>query len=490
MPLRPIDVILPYSPKGDFTWNFNQLTSDLIHSVIVPYTREPEAPPKAIHPLAVEGLTRGFDLMAVMKRCTADFIMMISPDEKIRLGARALERFLEVALDTEAGVIYSDYYEETENGQILEHPVIDYQTGSLRDDFEFGSLLFLSRQSVDRALNSHGSLYEGEAAGLYELRLKISMNSEIARVPELLYSRLQGKDQTRAARLFDYLRPENRKAQIEMERVLTDHLKRIGAFLKPHFEKVRRPPLPRTASVIIPVRNREKTIGEAVRSALAQETNFDFNVIVVDNHSTDGTSKILRDFARRDARLVHLIPERKDLHIGGCWNEALHCPKCGTFAVQLDSDDLYADTSTLQTLVGRFDHRGYAMVIGAYRTTDLSQREIPPGLVDHREWTCDNGRNNLLRVNGLGAPRAFFAPLLRRYPFPNVSYGEDYAVGLRLSRHYEIGRVFEPIYICRRWEGNSDSGLSLEASNRHDTYKDRLRTMEILARQKINRAED
>jgi cellulose synthase/poly-beta-1,6-N-acetylglucosamine synthase-like glycosyltransferase len=310
------------------------------------------------------------------------------------------------------------------------------------------------------------------------------------RIPEFLCFRLEESDQTRVEKLFDYVRPENRKAQIEMERVLTDYLKRIDAFLEPHFQKIRRPVSPKTASVIIPVRDRQRTIGDAVKSALVQRTDFDFNVIVVDNHSTDKTPSILQDLMRRDSRLIHLIPSRKDLLIGGCWNEAIHSSRCGTFAIQLDSDDLYADTSVLQRIVDRFDDGEYAMVIGTYRTTDLNQREIPPGVVDHREWTRDNGHNNLLRVNGIGAPRAFYTPLLRNHPFPNVSYGEDYAVGLRLSRHYEIGRILEPIYVCRRWEGNSDASLSTEAYNQHDTYKDRLRTLEILARQKLNREKD
>ncbi len=244
--------------------------------------------------------------------------------------------------------------------------------------------------------------------------------------------------------------------------------------------------MPKTASIIIPVKNRAETIADAVKSALSQQTDFRFNVIVVDNHSSDSTPKILQKLARQDSRLVHLVPSRRDLLIGGCWNEAIDSPSCGTFVVQLDSDDLYAETSTLRRIVDKFDDGEYAMVIGAYKTTDLNQREIPPGIVDHREWTRENGHNNLLRVNGLGAPRAFYASLLRKYPFPNVSYGEDYALGLHLSRYYEIGRIFEPIYICRRWEGNSDVGLSIEERNRNDTYKDRLRTLEILARQKLN----
>jgi glycosyltransferase involved in cell wall biosynthesis len=324
---------------------------------------------------------------------------------------------------------------------------------------------------------------------LYDLRLKISIDSKIVRIPEFLCSRFESKSETRAERIFDYLRPENRRAQVEFEQVLTSHLRRTGAFLEPRFKTVHPPLMPRTASVIIPVKNREETIVDAVQSALGQETDFPFNVIVIDNHSADNTPKILEDFARKDPHLLHLIPSQKDLLIGGCWNEALQSSHCGTFAVQLDSDDLYAQTSVLQTIVEHFNNGDYAMVVGAYKTTDLNQNEIPPGIVDHPEWTRENGRNNLLRVNGLGAPRAFYVPLLRRLPFPNVSYGEDYAVGLRLSREYEIGRIFDPIYVCRRWEGNSDAGLSIEASNRHDEYKDHLRTSEILARQRMNRGE-
>lgn len=488
--MRRIDVILPYSPTPDFQWNLRQLASDLIHLVIVPHIQKPEGLPRGVQSLAVDRLTAGSDLMAIVERCEADFIAMIFPGHRIRLQYRALERFLEVSLDTEAGFVYSDFYQETENGQIVECPVVDYQLGSLRDDFDFGPLVLLSRHHIDRALKGHGALDGRSWSALYDLRLKISIDSQIVRIPEFLCSRLGVRDQTTGEKLFDYLRPENREAQNEMEKVLTDHLRRIGAFLEPRFERVRRQVLPKTASIIIPVRNREKTIGDAVRSALAQQTDFDFNVIVIDNHSTDNTPEILEHFVRKDAHLIHLIPSRKDLLIGGCWNEAIHSPQCGTFAVQLDSDDLYADTTALQRMVDRFDDGDCAMVVGAYRITDLHLEEIPPGIVDHREWSRDNGRNNLLRVNGLGAPRAFFSPLLRRHPFPNVSYGEDYAMALRLSRHYEIGRIFEPIYICRRWEGNSDARLSREASNRHDTYKDRLRTLEILARQRLNREKD
>ncbi len=463
------------------------MNSGPIDSIIVPYTQKPQSLPEGVHALPVDNLSGGVDLMAVLERCKADFILMVFPGQRIRLGSRALERFLEVACDTGAGLVYSDYYEESKDGAIVEHPVIDYQLGSLRDDFDFGPLAILSRHSIDHVVNYHSGLDQGKGSGFYNLRLKISIDSKIIRLPEYLCSRFADPEKNRGERLFDYLRPESRENQIEMEKVLTGHLRRIGAFLEPRFERLRYRDLPQTTSVIIPVKNRERTVGDAVNSALAQETRFDFNVIVVDNHSADRTPEILQKLAMEDSRLIHLLPSRKDLLIGGCWNEAINSPKCGTFAVQLDSDDLYAYTSALQRIVDKFNDGGYAMVVGAYRTTDINQKEIPPGIVDHREWTRKNGHNNLLRVNGMGAPRAFYTPLLRKHPFPNVSYGEDYAVALRLSRHYEIGRIFDPIYTCRRWEGNSDAGLSVEFRNRYDAYKDRLRTLEILARQKLNR---
>jgi glycosyltransferase involved in cell wall biosynthesis len=265
-------------------------------------------------------------------------------------------------------------------------------------------------------------------------------------------------------------------------------LKRIGAYLAPEFQI---PPersigFPVRASVVIPVRNRERTIEDAVNSALSQRTMFSFNVIVVDNHSTDRTSEILQEIESRDGRLIHLKPSRRDLGIGGCWNEAIYSSHCGEYAVQLDSDDLYSDEHTLETIVAKFGERAYAMVIGSYKIVDFELREIPPGLIDHREWTRENGRNNALRISGLGAPRAFYVPVLRQFGFPNASYGEDYAVALRISRDYEIGRIYDPIYYARRWEGNSDAALPLPTANRYDAYKDHLRTVEILARQRMN----
>jgi glycosyltransferase involved in cell wall biosynthesis len=339
-------------------------------------------------------------------------------------------------------------------------------------------------------MSNYGRVDEGlRWTGIYDLRLKASIDSSILRIPEPLYTRVPADRRMSGERQFDYVDPRQREYQIEMEDVATQHLKRIGAYLEPVFK-----PTPRTgddfpvrASVVIPVRNRERTIRDAVNSALSQQAPFDFNVIVVDNHSSDRTSQILEEIASINARLVHLHPTRTDLGIGGCWNEAIYSAHCGEYAVQLDSDDIYSDETTLAKIVACFEEGHYAMVIGAYRIVNFDLEEIPPGLIDHREWTHDNGRNNALRINGLGAPRAFYTPVLRQIGFPNVSYGEDYSVALRISRDYEIGRIYEPIYFARRWEGNSDAALPIATANRYDFYKDHLRTVELLARIGMNR---
>ncbi|HNG29871.1 MAG TPA: glycosyltransferase family 2 protein, partial [Blastocatellia bacterium] len=420
------------------------------------------------------------------------YLLLILPGGAVELGARAAERFLQVAEDSGAGWLYSDF-RRRDGEDISDHPLIDYQLGSIRDNFDFGSVVLLSRRAVNAALHHHGEVPESlNWGGLYDLRLKLSLSdlnaSAVLRIPEPLYTRSVADARTSGEKLFDYVDPRKRDYQIEMEQIATAHLQRLGAWLEPEFAAV-----PESseqfavkASVVIPVRNRVKTIADAVRSALAQQTDFDFNVIVVDNHSTDGTTDALKALAAENPRLIHLTPTRTDLGIGGCWNEAVFSEHCGRYAVQLDSDDIYSGEQTLSRVVAEFDAGKYAMVIGSYTIVDFDLNELPPGLIDHREWTRDNGRNNALRINGLGAPRAFDVTVLRQIGLPNTSYGEDYAVALRLSRQYELGRVYDSLYFARRWSGNSDSALPLQTANRYDVYKDRLRTLEILARQNFN----
>jgi hypothetical protein len=414
-------------------------------------------------------------------------VLLALPGGEVRLGQRGLERMLSVAEDTGAGWVYSDFRDAVD-GKATEHPLIDLQVGSLRDTFDFGSLVVVSRPAAETAWSAHGGPGALRFGGLYDLRLKLSLAAPVVRIPEPLYDRVPLDRRTTGERGFDYVDPRHRDYQSEMEEVATTHLKRIGAYLRSDFEPL--PPSPGgfrvRASVVIPVRNRVRTVADAVRSALGQKAGFGFNVIVVDNHSTDGTSPLLADLARQDQRIVHLVPARTDLGIGGCWNEAVFSSHCGEYAVQLDSDDLYADETTLERMIACFASGPYAMVIGSYTLVDFDLREIPPGLVDHREWTRENGRNNALRVNGLGAPRAFYVPVLRRHGLPNVSYGEDYAAALKISRRYEIGRVYDSVYLARRWEGNSDAALPLATANRYDAYKDRIRTLEVLARQRLD----
>jgi len=425
------------------------------------------------------------DLLEAWK---SEYLLLALPGGTIEFGARALERFIQIADDSGAGLIYSDFRERS-GDEVSDHPLIDYQLGSIRDNFDFGSVLLLSRKAVDAAMGKYGVADKNiEWGGLYDLRLKLSIDSAILRIPEPLYARAVVDARESGEKIFDYVDPRKRDYQIEMEQIVTTHLKRIGAHLTPEFEVVSESSdaFQTTASVIIPVRNRVKTIADAVSSALAQQTDFSFNVIVVDNHSTDGTTEALRQLAAENPRLIHLTPTRTDLGIGGCWNEAVYSEHCGRYAVQLDSDDIYSGDQTLARVVAEFEAGKYAMVIGSYTIVDFDLNELPPGLIDHREWTRDNGRNNALRINGLGAPRAFDVGVLRQIGLPNTSYGEDYAVALRISRQYEVGRIYDSLYFARRWSGNSDSALPLATANRYDVYKDRLRTLEILARQQFN----
>lgn len=401
---------------------------------------------------------------------------------ELNFGSTTLERMADELNDSDAGIVYADAYEQ---------PRIDYQPGSIRDDFDFGPLIGLSMSAVRSVVNQYGAVEQDlRWSALYDLRLKIATNYPIVRVPEPLYGAQDPDTRDSGTRQFDYVNPLQKEYQDEMERVATAHLRRIGAYLEPSFRRVSEvvEPFPVRASIVIPVRNRESTLRFALSSALEQQTDFSYNVIVVDNHSTDRTSTIIEEIG--DQRLVHLVPERRDLGIGGCWNEAIYSDRCGRYALQLDSDDLFSETNVLARIVDLMDAESYAMIVGSYRTVDFEFQEIPPGFVDHREWTRENGHNNALRVNGFGAPRAYDVTVVRRFGFPNVSYGEDYAVGLRTCREYEIGRIFEPLYLCRRWEGNSDSSPTIEELNRFNSYKDWIRTSEMRARVAMNQARD
>ena len=413
-------------------------------------------------------------VVELAEKCEAEYAMLYLSESLINMGLFAEERFLQIADDSRASMVYADYYEESEDA-LQAHPLIEYQEGSLRDDFAFGPVLLVRVSAWREALLSLKTEYE--FAGLYALRLALSRIAPIVHIDEYLYSVKEIDTRASGEKIFDYVNPRNRQVQIEMEKACTEHLKVIGAYLSPVFKEIDwskdSASFAVEASVIIPVRNRVRTIRDAIKSVLAQKTNFNFNLIVIDNHSTDGTTEAIGEFAS-DSRLVHIIPERKDLGIGGCWNTGVHHPSCGKFAVQLDSDDVYSSENTLQKVVDTFYEQQCAMVVGTYRMTNFAMEEIPPGVIDHKEWTLENGGNNALRINGLGAPRAFYTPLLRTINLPNTSYGEDYALGLRISREYRIGRIYDVIYLCRRWEDNSDASLSVEKMNRYNFYKDKL----------------
>lgn len=423
-------------------------------------------------------------IVSIAENTDADYVMICTRHTTIGWGNNTLERFLRVADDTDAVMVYADHYKMVE-GKMEKHPVIDYQSGSLRDDFDFGSLWCIKAQALADYI-AHPDREEYQFAALYDLRLYLSRVGEIFHLNEFLYSEAELDTRKSGEKQFDYVNPRNREVQIEMEKACTQHLGKVGALIDTTF--YRQPDFGEQdfeyeASVIIPVFNREKTVTDAVKSALGQKASFKFNVIVVNNHSTDRTGEILDEL--KVDNLIQIVPERTDLGIGGCWNEAINSSFCGKFAVQLDSDDLYSSPKTLQKIVDAFYKQKAAMIIGSYRMCDFDLNTLPPGLIDHKEWTDENGCNNALRINGLGAPRAFFTPLVRQIQFPNTSYGEDYALGLAFSRRYRIGRIYDELYLCRRWGGNSDAALSVEKVNANNLYKDRLRTMELKARQHL-----
>ena len=472
-----IDCFLPCDDLSLAQQTITQLRNSRTVQNIFLLVNSPLDEIKDARQITVDNLTSSNTLMRMAENAKADYVLIMTKQASITLGQGALVRMLRVASDSNAAMVYSDR---------TAHPVIDYFPGSIRDDFDFGCL-WLVKTSLLHTFAMQAGEHDYQYAGLYALRLFLSRQGQIFHINESLYTEEETDLRASGVKQFDYVNPRNREVQIEMEHAATAHLAAIGAKIDPGF--YRRPDFNEQefeieASVVIPVYNREKTIMDAVESALGQKASFKFNVIVVDNHSTDKTTELLNSL--HDERLIHIIPERTDLGIGGCWNVAINDDHCGRFAVQLDSDDLYSSPKTLQQIVDAFYKQNAAMVVGSYRMCDFELNTLPPGLIDHKEWTDENGPNNALRINGLGAPRAFFTPLLRQIQFPNTSYGEDYALGLIFSRHYRIGRIYTELYLCRRWGGNSDAALSVEKVNANNLYKDRLRTLEIQARQQMN----
>ena len=442
---------------------------------------------KEVNFLREEGIGSTKTIRFIAETATAPYTLLYCKYDALQLGYHALTRLLTIAEDSQALMLFSDHYTLTPNGERRSMPLISCQLGSVRDDFQMGSVL-LFRTEVLKEYVAQENLHNYQFAALYDLRLFISRKQLPLHIDEFLYTEVERDTRLSGQKQFDYVDPRNRSRQIEMERACTRHLRALNAYL--HGDEYDEINLSEgefavEASVIIPVRDRERTIRDAIRSVLEQETTFPFNLIVVDNGSADGTTEAIDEFSA-DERVIHIIPDRNDLGIGGCWNMAVHHPQVGRFVVQLDSDDLYSSPQTLQRMVDAFYAEGAAMVIGSYRMCDFQLNTLPPGLIDHREWTLLNGRNNALRINGLGAPRAFFTPVLRELQIPNTSYGEDYALGLMISRRYRIGRIYDELYLCRRWEGNSDAALSQDKINKNNTYKDHLRTLEIKARQQLN----
>ena len=435
-----------------------------------------------------EHLFSGATFTEISSAVNAPFLFLIICDREIILTDYSLNSMISFAESNNAGLVYSDFYESS-GGTEEVHYLIDYQHGSIRDDFQFGNLILISTKELKKVSENLFSFRQKlNYSGLYDLRLSISRNASIKKLHDPTYKSCKIRNDL-DNRLFEYVDPKNRSIQKEYEKVATHHLEEIGALIKA--DSIRSIEFERNfkteATVVIPVKNRAGTIQDAIKSALKQKAEFSFNVMVVDNHSDDGTTEIIKRNAASDKRVVHIIPKKRDLEIGGCWNEALSHRFCGKFAIQLDSDDLYSGDTALQKIVDKFYEEKCAMVIGSYRLTDFHLNEIPPGIVDHKEWTSENGPNNALRINGLGAPRAFYTPIAKEIKFPNVSYGEDYAMGLAISRQYRIGRIYEPVYLCRRWEGNTDASLSQEQENENNFYKDSLRTDEIKVRQQINK---
>lgn len=434
---------------------------------------------KHIYNVGTNEINTSEGIRRICSLADTDFVLIYTKPYPLNLGYKAIERMADYLAPDCAGMAYADHYIQKE-GMCAPHPVIDYQEGSVRDDFDFGSLMMFRTDVLRKAAESLKAQKDYSYSGLYALRLAVSRIAKIVHIREYLYTEIEDDLRKSGEKQFDYVDPRNRNVQIEREEAFTYHLRRIGAYLPQRTKLIdtEKGDFAYEASVIIPVRNRVRTIDDAIKSVLEQETDFKFNIIIIDNHSTDGTTECI-DRYKDNEKVVHIVPERTDLGIGGCWNMGIDHPTCGRYAVQLDSDDLYSSPDTLQTIVDKFRTEKCAMVIGSYRMTNFNLETLPPGVIDHKEWTDGNGHNNALRINGLGAPRAFYTPLLREIRVPNTSYGEDYALGLAFSRNYKIGRIYDVVYLCRRWEGNSDAALSIEKINQNNAYKDSLRTLEI-----------
>lgn len=481
---QAIDCFIPYVDAAQAKATIDGLReSALVNNIYLLATDAAATAIEGCTMVHIDALNSSDTMLKIAEAAKAPYTLLYTKYNNLVMGYFALDRFVRLTGDSKAGMMYADSYTVIE-GKKSNAPVIDYQEGSLRDDFNFGSVLFFNTEVLKKAAAGIDVHYT--AAGLYDLRLRLSRIAPIVHINEYLYSDVTVDNRKSGEKIFDYVDPKNRGVQIEMEKACTAHLKAVGGYLEPKFDEIdfNKGNFEYEASVIIPVRNRIRTIRDAIRSVLSQKTDFPFNLIVIDNHSTDGTTEAIDEF-KDDPRLVHIVPQRDDLGIGGCWNAGVQHPKCGKFAVQLDSDDVYSDENTLAKMVAAFYEQKCAMVVGTYMLTDIDKNPIPPGVIDHKEWTPENGRNNALRINGLGAPRAFYTPVLREVHVPNTSYGEDYALGLAFSRHFQIGRVYDVVYLCRRWEDNSDAALDIVKMNNNNLYKDRIRTWELQARRAL-----
>ena len=484
--MKTINCFIPYADAQQVKATVDGLRQNaLVTKIFLLATDANVAAVEGCEVINIDALNSSATMKKIAAASEGDYTLFYTKYNNLVMGYLALERMVRLATDSKAAMVYADNYQVVE-GKKSNAPVIDYQFGSLRDDFNFGSVLFFCTKALKAAAAEIDVEYT--AAGLYDLRLKVSRQGDLVHINEYLYTEIALPVATEGESHFSYVDPKNRGVQIEMEQACTDHLKKIGGYLEPKFEEINfnQGDFEYEASVIIPVRNRVRTVRDAIKSVLSQKTDFKFNLIIIDNGSTDGTTEAIDEF-KDDERLIHIIPERDDLGIGGCWNAGVNHPKCGKFAVQLDSDDVYSDENTLAKMVGAFYEQNCSMVVGTYMLTDINMQMIPPGVIDHKEWTPENGRNNALRINGLGAPRAFYTPMLREINVPNTSYGEDYALGLAFSRHYQIGRVYDVVYYCRRWEDNSDHALDINKTNANNLYKDRIRTWELQARVELNK---